>query len=694
MKLKPIRNIQLNQYRNRMRRRQKLQNIYWKHRKTIIPTTIVLGVLFLSLVVYIITKVTGCTALVGGVSLDAFISFCMIGLVLVGMLVYYFFNREKYQTNVGYSLLACSPIFSFFITQILNNKGIFDIYYSYLLMNLILYALLYLFFFAISNRIRICIICASSIWLVFSLADYFVMQFRGTPFLPWDILAISTAVKVVSGYQFHLTFPLFAAILVYLLLIANCLTLQEYPTKKHLRFKSLRWRIPTGIGSVLLFITLALSPLLTAMGCYSDPWQLESSRSNNSALLNFTLNLPYISIKKPKDYSPQAVREIILQAEQSYQKNSVSTNKIIQPKNIIVIMNEALSDLRIIHDFDTTKEYLLFFNSLTENTIRGNSYVSIFGGRTCNSEFEAITGNTLAFLPQGSVAFLQYVNQNINSFAKQLDHFTSYGLHPLDANSWKRSTVYPMMGFDAFLGIDEYWDLDEGEILETSRNLVTDQANYNKLIEIYKQKESNSNLLIYNITIQNHSGYSDTNYSNTVRLKNMQEDYPHTEQYLSLLRDSDEAFESLINYFSEQEEPTLILMFGDHQPKIEDEFYEELFGKPLEELTLEEKQKRYITPYILWANYDIPENTMDLSINFLPVLLMETAHFELTGYQKFLKQFYQEIPVINSNGYIDKNGNHHTFDEKNEYTQLINQYQMIQYNNLFDQKNRLSELLD
>ena len=216
----------------------------------------------------------------------------------------------------------------------------------------------------------------------------------------------------------------------------------------------------------------------------------------------------------------------------------------------------------------------------------------------------------------------------------------------------------------------------------------------NKLIEIYKQKESNSNLLIYNITIQNHSGYSDTNYSNTVRLKNMQEDYPYTEQYLSLLRDSDEAFESLINYFSEQEEPTLILMFGDHQPKIEDEFYEELFGKPLEELTLEEKQKRYITPYILWANYDIPENTMDLSINFLPVLLMETAHFELTGYQKFLKQFYQEIPVINSNGYIDKNGNHHTFDEKNEYTQLINQYQMIQYNNLFDQKNRLSELLD
>ena len=55
-----------------------------------------------------------------------------------------------------------------------------------------------------------------------------------------------------------------------------------------------------------------------------------------------------------------------------------------------------------------------------------------------------------------------------------------------------------------------------------------------------------------------------------------------------------ERLEALKNELSFLEkEPTMIVFFGDHQPNISDAFYEKLFGKPLTQLTQEEKEKMY-----------------------------------------------------------------------------------------------------
>ena len=73
----------------------------------------------------------------------------------------------------------------------------------------------------------------------------------------------------------------------------------------------------------------------------------------------------------------------------------------------------------------------------------------------------------------------------------------------------------------------------------------------------------------------------------------MEKHYPETEQYLSIMHASDEALRELITYFETVEEPTLIVFFGDHQPSVESAFVEELMGKPLSALSLEEVQQRY-----------------------------------------------------------------------------------------------------
>ena len=77
---------------------------------------------------------------------------------------------------------------------------------------------------------------------------------------------------------------------------------------------------------------------------------------------------------------------------------------------------------------------------------------------------------------------------------------------------------------------------------------------------------------------------------------------------MTTLHNSDAALEVLISYFQQIQEPTVILLFGDHQPAIEQELLEELYGKKIEDLSLEEKQREYIMPFMIWANYDIEES--------------------------------------------------------------------------------------
>ena len=146
----------------------------------------------------------------------------------------------------------------------------------------------------------------------------------------------------------------------------------------------------------------------------------------------------------------------------------------------------------------------------------------------------------------------------------------------------------------------------------------------------------------------------------------------------------------MITYFSNVSEPTVIVMFGDHQASVENAFYEELYGKPLDQLTEEEQQTRYHTPFLIWANYDIPEATLDnISSNYLSTLLLQVAGLEMTPYNEYLAALYQQIPVIDTVGYRGSDGIvYEKDDETSPYADLIHGYDCITYNNLLDVDNR------
>ena len=124
-------------------------------------------------------------------------------------------------------------------------------------------------------------------------------------------------------------------------------------------------------------------------------------------------------------------------------------------------MDEAFSDPAVLGEVDANMDYMPFVHSLqngAENAITGKLHVSVKGGNTANTEFEFLTGNTMAFLPQGSVAYQQYIHEETQSLASYLKSlgYTTRAAHPYKASGWDRETVYPLLGFERADFIDSF----------------------------------------------------------------------------------------------------------------------------------------------------------------------------------------------------------------------------------------------
>lgn len=465
-------------------------------------------------------------------------------------------------------------------------------------------------------------------------------------------------------------------------------------------------------ASVVLFIFYATS-IFADMGIRPDFWNQTRGYHNYGFVFNFFANTKYLYMNKPNDYDPNEIENII-HKEENPETQKPSSNK--KTPNIICIMNESLSDLRVLGNLTTNEEYMPFMNSLSENTIKGNLYVPVIGAGTSNTEFEFLTGHTTAFLPSGSNAYMLYVKNPMASLTSTLEaqNYSSLALHPYYASGWKRPEVYGLFGFNKFTALEDILDVslmeqfqDNGsdpnflqQLIEQAypqnkdmliRQYVSDSYNYKLLIEDFKNRDKSKPYYAFNVTMQNHGGYtpSAVNFNECIFATSTTKEYTKANKYLSLVKASDDAFRELISYFSSVKEPTIICMFGDHQPNVESEFVAECLGVPnLSNLTVEQEQKRHTTPFYIWANYDIEEQQIDkLSSNYLSSLLLKTANVELTEYNKYLLNLSKTLPVINTVGYIDNQNVYYKWSDPSPYTSILSEYEKIQYNCIFDNEN-------
>ena len=611
-----------------------------------------------------------------------------IGVIIFLVLMPFSFPK-RVRNILGALLFAGAPLFTFWMVERFTDNSVFRINPAECLLNILLYYMFFGLLYLLLVSKRAAMIAGMVFFYVVGLANYYVLSFKGSPIVPSDIMSASTAASVAQNYTYSVQ-PVFVwnalLMLLYLAIFFRC------PTDKKTGWKK---RVLMGVlitvSAVVLGGFVVEQKTFKSVGIKNNVWDQKKGYAKNGFFFGFVLNMNSLVQEKPNDYSEEAATDIALRYEEEFaneepkKKGRLKTADGTKP-NVIAIMNEAFSDLSVVGDFSTNQDYMPFIHGLEENTIKGNLYMSIFGSGTCNSEFEFLTGNSMAFLQSGIITYTQVIKDvlpNITYLLKEQGYGGNVALHPYLDTGWNRIEVYNNMGFEHF-----YSEKDFKNPL-MYRKYISDKSNFDKLIELYENREDKEKpFYLFNVTMQNHGGFDKTydNFTNEIRFTDNHES-EQAEQYLSLIKKTDEAFEELVNYFSEVDEPTIIVMFGDHQPSVESKFFDSLYGNSAGERTQEEILKKYQTPFIIWANYDIKETTIDkMSANYLSAYVMQEAGLEMSPYQKFLMRLYKKLPVINAMGAIDAEGNYYESAKETPYKDMVGEYQILQYNNLIDTK--------
>ncbi len=510
------------------------------------------------------------------------------------------------------------------------------------------------------------------------IANYFVIALRGKPIMPADLKAAGTAAEVMGGYVFRPTWQMLLgvfAVILYAVLIVIQGRKSDSEMRKWSSVKKVIFRVCSVAAAAVIILVSIHTSAFENLESFAWDAVLQKSFHQEGIVLTFLKHALNSRVKEPEGYSKETINEYLTEYQNQTQKTSG-----VQPTNIIMVMNEAFSDLRTV-GLDERVDVMPFIDSLDENTIEGRLHVGVFGGGTCNTEFEGLTGNSLAFLSTGAYPYTENITDDLFSLARYFkDHgYLTEAFHANEPQNWNRNMVYPFLGFDIFNSIKDYVNaLEEIPFLHA---YPADRADY-AFIEQVSEENRDTPRFLFTVTVQNHSGYE--KWENVEEAESVKEFVPNLYQdsrtYLSLVKASDDAVKQLVETYKDSDEPTMIIFFGDHQPGLPVIAQSEIYSDTASYLDY------YTSKFFIWTNYESESmHDADVSANYLPYLIMKQGHFPLPPYVQMLEEVYEKYPVLSAMGLIDADGEIYGSVAEVLDDPLIRKYQNIQYANLFDE---------
>lgn len=586
--------------------------------------------------------------------------------------------------------------------------------------NLAIYYLLYGGVFFIFRTTKFAWPTLSLVLFFLAAAEYFVISFRERPAMFWDILAIRTAMTVSSNYKFTVTPRLMGCGLATLCI--SFITWKRPLTTGAGGESWKRWsgRVAVWAGSGFVFGVLLFGPAASMFRLDVPMWDPVVSFEREGFLLSSVLSLKAVVPPKPEEYSKKAAETVLANLKEDAASpgtdevsGSVSADAsgavTIIPENIICIMNESFSDLRLFNGltsaeryFETDQPFLEYYDSLSEtpNIQKGNLYVPVFGAMTANSEYEFLTGYSCAFVPQGSIPYQFYTKPGDNSLAKIFGGrgYTTIAMHPYPGYNWNRTEAYENLGFDRFLDQEFYEELEaEVSVAQRTgffkpRDYMSDRSDYESILHLIREKKEGEKLFLFNVTMQNHGGFEVDGLEADVHVTSLNGaactgQYPKADQYLTLIRMSDEALKFLLEELEKVEEPTMVVMFGDHQPSVETDFFDALYGMRWTDVPDELKINSFRTPYVIWTNYEREAEPLgDMSVFMLGSEVLKEAGVEPEGVFAAVKPLRDQYDAVHAMGVLEKDGTFTGSREQDVFNDgnAIREFHTIQYFMIFE----------
>lgn len=472
---------------------------------------------------------------------------------------------------------------------------------------------------------RIGSITAATIAAVFGITNFCVLSITGQPFVFSDLKIAGTAFSVLSVQSLSKgeVLTLTCAVLFWL---GYCVAVWLMTAKQVYEAKQYLLRlVPAILAANLMYFGVLFSADL------ADVVLLFDGHHKYGAIAHFVIS-GGVGLDFPED-----VEQYLLQKD----TDTISDFK----PNVIIVMNEAFSDIQKTFHLESNIDAIPFFHQLCEKYPHGISYSSVRGNNTCSTEFELLSGVSTALTAKGAIIYeSNAVPMQTLVSAMNARGYETVGIHPYYRTGYNREAVYEALGFDKTYFMDDFEDA------EFIHGFISDKSGYEMLIAQYES--ASAPFFCFNVTMQNHAGYGDDgNLPDKVMAKTNSDAGDALNNYLTLLHESDKALEYLISYFDTVEEPTVILFVGDHQPMLGKSFYEEQIGKLLDDFSVEDVSRMYEVPYLIWANFLLNSECIpaETSMNYLQDILFETAGIAKTPWMEQLAEYRREYPIVTSN---------------------------------------------
>lgn len=528
------------------------------------------------------------------------------------------------------------------------------------------------FLYFILNKVWISFLITSVFFTIIAEVNRFKITFRDDPFVFKDIFLLEEAKEMTGRYTLFLDK---ASLCVGFVLI--CITIVSALFLKY-KIENKLFRCFGGVTSIIILCALCQAVYFGNDELYESLWHYEFGNQwkganqymSRGVIYSFIHSIPDSFSVPPDGYDAEEAEYIL----GNYESQDIPEDKKV---NIISIMLEAYCDLSIYDNIDFSVDPYKNFHELQSESYYGNLYTNIFSAGTVTTERSFLTGyNNPEIDAVDTESYIRYF--------KSQGYYTE-AMHPCYGWFYNRRNVNEGLGFDNFDYYENAFDEIPKEMVQRDMysGFLSDYDFFNYIIKGYERvKKEDEKYFNFSVTYQNHGPYP-TEDSGGIKYVSWQagytvEEYNILNNYLSGIASTDEAIACLYEYISQEEEPIILIMFGDHKPWLGDNnSVYEMLEIDLDMNTSEGAENYYETPYLIYANdaakMALGKNFKGQGSTVSPMFLMNEM-FEYIGiegpqYLNYLADVKKEYDVIND-VYVGKDGKYVLKEEIKDDTTL------------------------
>ena len=452
-------------------------------------------------------------------------------------------------------------------------------------------------------------------WLAVGITNGVILTQRMTPFTVKDLSNLEDGLTIVTNY---LSTPVIVLAGVGIVVAVGALVLLfiKGPQKKD---KLKRKRNLVGVVLVIGFTFLSTSLAVNAGVVETFFGNLAYAYRDYGVVYCFTNTWLNTGISKPAGYSKESMLDIFSERELGEDGAMLLEEKDIDMEhpNILFLQLESFIDPETVKTIKLSGDACPNFRRLMSEYSSGELTVPACGAGTANVEFEVLTGLSVKFFGPGEYPYKAVLKERTGeSLAYDLDSmgYASHAIHNHRAVFYNRNTVFANMGFDTFTSV-EYMQ----NVAKTPKNWAKDNVLTECINDALDSTEGRD--MIYTISVQGHGKYPAEKVIENPKIEVLSAPSEELkwkyEYYVNQIYEMDKFIGELTAELAERDEPTVLVMYGDHIPAID------ITEDDLESGTL------YGTQYVIWDNFGMKKDDENLHTYQLAAHVMDMLDMQV-----------------------------------------------------------------